>query len=229
MALAVVQNKGATSSATTSHTVTLDAAPAQNNLIVVSIFITITDEASPNVTGPSGYTRDVVKDRGTGSVAIWSKIAGASESASITFTTAANQSAQMEAVEVSGNATSTPLDKTNKAEGASGTSIQPGTTGTLSQADEFAFTASLQAGTNGGSEAIDTGFTVLDTATFSQTIVGYLIVAATTALNPTHSWATNRARAAVIATYKAAAAAATSPPVLKTANRRVTTRALLTR
>lgn len=229
MALAVVQNKPATSSATTSHTVTLNSAPTQNNLVLVAIKIDVVDEAVSNVTGPSGYVKDVVKDRGTGSVAIWSKVAGASESATITFTTALNQSASLEAIEVSGAATASVLDKTNKAEGASSNSIQPGTTGTLSQADEIAYTASLQAGTNGGTEAIDTGFTVLDSGSFDTMIAGYLIVAATTALNPTHSWTTNRARAAVIATYKAAAAAATSLPDLKTANRRGTTRALLTR
>lgn len=206
MTISVVQNKAAQTSATTSHTVTLNTAPTQNNLILVAIKIDIIDEAVSNVTGPTGYAKDVVKDRGTGSVAIWSKVAGASESGTITFTTTLNQTADLEAMEVSGNATSSVLDKTNKAEGASGNTIQPGTTGTLSQADEIAFTASLQAGTNGGSEAIDSGFTVLDAATFTTSITGYLIVSATTALNPTHSWTTNRARAAVIATYKAAAA-----------------------
>ncbi len=204
MALAFVQNKPALTTAATSHAVVLDAAPTQNNLVTV-VFRVAT--AIANVTGPSGYTMATSQDRASNSVSIWYKVAGAAESATITFTTAAGANGRIEAIEFSGNATSSPLDKINGATTASMvTSIQTGSTGTLSQADEVAVTGSLQGGANGGTEAIDSSFTALDTASFNNIIAGYRIVAATTALNPTHSWVSSLDAAAVIATFKAAAA-----------------------
>lgn len=96
--------------------------------------------------------------------------------------------------------TSSAIDKSNSASG-SGTSIQTGTTGTLSQTVEVALAAAITATNNGGTEAIDSGFTIRSAATHNRCVLGDLVTAATTALNPTLSWATSLTDAAVIVTF----------------------------
>ncbi len=136
-------------------TVTLDSAITEGNLIYTAVSI---DKDSGAITPPSGYTliHDFIGDSSEGeSIASAFKVAGPSESTSITWNWVTNTSrgAQAAAVEYSGLATSSPLDV--KAEAASGTtavtSQTTGTTATTSQADELAI-AIMGADSNGNVE-----------------------------------------------------------------------------
>jgi len=186
--------------------VTLDAAPTQNNLLVATLRI---GGADSTLTGPGGgWTKAVAQDRGTQeSVSIWYKIAGAGESATHTWSISGGaQLTELEIYEFSGNVTASVLDKINSFDNGTGTatSIQPGSTGTLGQANEVIVTIAGTVGGNGGTEAIDSTFNIQDAATFANNTTGYKIVAVTTAENPTHSWATGSRCAAAIASFKAA-------------------------
>lgn len=206
MALAIVQSKAAQATATTNHTVTLDSAPTEGNLVVFAYNIGIADVS---ITKPSGYTQHDFADRSiVHSASICSKVAGAGESATIAATTAVNDTSSVFAVEVSGNHAS-PFDVSNSFDNGTGnvTSLDSCATGTLSQADEIIFSIVGLSGGNGGSEAIDSGFTLIQEAVTTFATLGYKIVSATTSENPTHSWATGRTAVAVIASFKAAAAA----------------------
>jgi hypothetical protein len=122
--------------------------------------------------------------------------------------------ANLDAVEVSGAATSSPFDK-SASNTATSTAYSTGSTGTLTQADEIVIV----------SVGVDTGDTATITEDASYTLIGemesgsfyvsntaYKIVSATTAIN--HAWTTTFVSTlwfATAATYKAAGAA---PPTL---------------
>lgn len=199
--MALVQNKAATGTST-SPQATLDSTPTNGNLLIATIGCGAT---VANLDANTGWTMAVEVEHPTISMstAIAYKVAGAGESATqVPFQQVNSVNWSVEIEEWSGMAAS-PLDKTNSnPQSGTGTSVQPGSTGTLTQASEVVVTVSATNGSNGAGEAIDSGFTVLDAATFTQAISGYLAVSATTALNPTHSWNTSRPRIAAIATFK---------------------------
>lgn len=97
--------------------------------------------------------------------------------------------------------TSSAADKFNSNSAASVTAITTGSTGVLSQAAEVAVAAAITGPNNGGTEAIGSGFTLRSAATHNRCVLGDLLTAATTALNPSLSWATTLDAAAMIATF----------------------------
>jgi hypothetical protein len=121
-------------------------------------------------------------------------------------------------LEYSGNATSTPADKTaSTGRTAAVTAVSTSTTGTLTQADEVAVAAvghrvTVTAVSWNSSFAVENSANSADgSGNVAMLVDGDLIVAATTALNPQQSWTTSDTVVAAIATYKAAGAAATRP------------------
>ncbi|MEE9365601.1 MAG: hypothetical protein V3W44_02845, partial [Dehalococcoidales bacterium] len=118
---------------------TLDSAITEGNLIYTTVAI---DKNSGTITPPSGYT--LIHDYVSSMVSLASafKVAGPSESTTITWNwvTTVSRGAQAAAVEYSGLATSSPLDV--KAEADSGASTSQtqttGTTATTTQADALA-------------------------------------------------------------------------------------------
>lgn len=96
--------------------------------------------------------------------------------------------------------TTSAIDKTNTNSGVSN-SIATNSTGTLSSTSEVALAAAITATNNGGTEAIDSSFTIRSAATHNRCVLGDRIVTANTALNPTLSWSTSLTCAAMIVTF----------------------------
>ena len=109
--------------------------------------------------------------------------------------------------EVSGLTTTDPTDKSNSNSGEA-SSATPGTTGTLTQADEIAFVVGACAWQN-GTDAVGnpTGWTQTGSETDNNSRQSgsgsYLVVSATTALNPSMALDTSLGFSACIATFMA--------------------------
>lgn len=196
MAFVLVQKKAAAATST-NGTVTLDAAPVPNSfVVVVAMFAT----AIANVTSDANYGRQVNRNipSAASGILIDLRRAVAGDSATITFTHA-SVLWQMEAYEFAGGApagTSFVVD-TSSANGSTVTSIQPGLV-TLRNAGDLVICGALQSSGNGGTEAIDSSFTAVDTGTFNQLVTGYKITTGSVASeNPSISWLTARNTAAV--------------------------------
>ncbi len=227
MAIAILGSQSASASAlleSTGLTLTFPATATSGNLLVVGVawvnHIAVTDNATISI---SGWTQAVHQARsGDGDnqmngTDIWFKISDGTETdVVISFDASANRKHVVQFAEFSG-IDGTPLDKTNSFDQASlVNSIQPGTTGTLSQADEVAICAAGWADDAWTGDSWDGDF--VETNAFHQQggsdtdvslALAYDIVATTTALNPTHD-VTGTAEDAIacIATFKGAASTA---------------------
>lgn len=208
--------------------------PATGNLIVVAGVGfnggTGTIDISDNQ-GGAAYTTALLVMLGSGTFA-FVKYRENISAPSGTFTVTAKCSGgsgvgSMIAFEVSGCATSGSLDKTNSATvtglTAGARTLQPGTTGTLSNANEIAVAAigiSNNSSINNSGMSVDSSFNLQfynnSRSSGEDGASSYLVVSATTALNPTFSWteAANTAGSAVavIATFQAPAGGS-FPPV----------------
>lgn len=201
MALSMVETSGQQVTATSASR-TL-AAIAEGDLMVAAFSA---QSATTTITPPSGFAQDAsISLTGTTKGGIWSKVAGAGESTTVTFGSSESVVLNLQVWRISGNATS-PLDKTNTNSGVVVSALTTGSTGTLSQANEIAIGMAMTATNNGGTEAVDSSFTIRSAATHNRILVADRIVSATTALNPSFSWATAQNATAAIATYKEAAA-----------------------
>lgn len=127
-----VQQKDYASTAnTTSHSLVFTSTPVQNNLLVITV---VTDAAC---TTPSGFSVASTIANATGNY-IFYKVAGASESTTVTLAINASTSLSACGFEFSGMATSTPFDVGTTLNVGSGvTSIGTGTTATTAQANEL--------------------------------------------------------------------------------------------
>lgn len=189
MAIALVQNVPATGVGTANPSATIAAATA-GNLIVAVLSVSL---SSAGITDPAGYTRRKAQNNGasTSCTCHIGKIAAGGETA-VTFTVAASNW-DLEVMEWSGVDVASEFDAAVGAPDA-GSNISSLATGSLTPAlsGELLIVGMSPNGTNGGSEAIDSGFTVLDAATFSRGMCGYKIKTDALAENPTLSWATAR-------------------------------------
>lgn len=203
--ITVVQSKQAA-----SNTLTLTSTPTNDNYLI-AIFRTQTVKA--NVTPPAGWSTvaNATRDASSGTHMIgvyYKKVAG--DGTGVTFTDTGGSVQGLDVYEVSGLDLTTPLDAAaSNASASTGTSHQPGTTGTLALADEFVITGASTGANNGGSTTITTPTITVDAGTGNRLIAGSLIVsdAARTALNPLISWLTTNNRLATIATFKSATVA----------------------
>lgn len=127
MAETLVQSKSYTGTAASSHSIVLDAGPTQGNLLVLAVV------SDATVNTPSGWSvvNSAVDDTGT---YMYTKDAGAGESATITVSPASSAALAMAVLEYSGMSASS-LDKTEKAIDQS-TPCSTGTTATTTQGDE---------------------------------------------------------------------------------------------
>jgi hypothetical protein len=213
----VTEDPVAVTTPTPRISVTLDFAITEGNLIYTAVAI---DKDSGAITPPSGYTliHDFRATAAEGaSIASAYKVAGPSESTTITWSWVNNTSrgAQAAAVEYSGLATSSPLDV--KAEADSGTtavtSQTTGTTAATTQADELAIAmmGSDSSSNTSTGRAWSNGFVEFLWANVSSGNPGLSvadkILTATGAQESTFSTTdTGDQMAANIATFKAAAA-----------------------
>lgn len=191
--------------------VTYAAPPAKYDLLVACLR---SNTLIAGITAPSGWTAantDDNEDSGF-SIGIWYKVAGASESSTVTFTVG-NVATRLHILEFSGVAPASPLDKAPAATDPTGggTTCATGSTGTLSSALEVAVACVGLNGTSGGGISWNSGFS--DVTVEDRLLVGYLITAATTALNPQATWTTTRGRDGVVATFTAAVVAVLAAPL----------------
>ncbi len=183
-------------SASATTTVTFTAATA-NSLLVLGCHAPTT---LANFVTPTGWSVAVSdQDDAAGHAgAIYYKQAVGGET-SVAFTATGSAKVAAEYIEVSG-LTAWQVDKTatNDPVG-SGTTCQTGSTGTLTNAAEYAF-ALIATNDTATLTSWDSSF-VNDQGDSSYPVCGTKIVAATTALNPTATWTTSRARTGMIATF----------------------------
>lgn len=134
----IVQSGYYEAEGTATASVTLDNAITEGNLLLACHFT-----GDSNSIAPSGFDTAVDLIDATANLdagAIYYKVAGASESTTITCTIGgASDEQHLSVLEVRGPFDSTPLDQTSKsAEPVTADSVSTGTTGTTAQADEFA-------------------------------------------------------------------------------------------
>jgi hypothetical protein len=181
------------------------ATPTEGNLLLM-----VFGDRSNGTTTPSGWTEIYTVDPWSNSsstrTCVYAKIASASES-NVTFSVTNGRPAfayyevegpfealsgsPLDIIEHTGHAEATNVDE--------GTGLQPGTSGTLSQADTFALAATTWRGTSGSnyptSTAADSGFTASEFTGYNGfgaftygLISAYKVTSATTALNPSLTW-----------------------------------------
>lgn len=133
MAFSVVQSKSANSSAAlvTTISATLDAAPTSGNLLIVALAL---NNGSAGLTVPDGWTT-VINQSSTPSFVVFYKIAGASESPTISMSWTTARRAVIEIREYPAGT----VDKTaaSNSSGSAVASKTSGTTGALTSAPQF--------------------------------------------------------------------------------------------
>lgn len=218
MAIAQVQkNTGTSGGNTTSVAATFTSAPTQDNLLICAHHA---DAGSPTVTLPTNWSEAVTVLRSaTGTrTTIGYRVAGASESSTVTVTTDASTSQGLSIFEYSGMSTTqgTVLDQTASNTTGGATSASTGTTLATAEADELVIAAiGLSGSGDGWGNAWTNSFvqqtTVADGsgAGWSDHTTAHRIATATGTFETTESWTTTRNSANVIATFKAGASGTT--------------------
>lgn len=166
-----IQNKVGTGSST-SPSVTMDSSITEGNLIIV-----FCETGDGTLTAPSGYSTAVDSNNTTESdrFAIFYKVAGASESTTITASTSGSDEWAMHAFEYEGPWESSPLDLgESEARDGSTTSYLCNPTGTTSQNDELAVVGAYTRNTaSDDSDSWDSGYTlVASTQSANKTLHG---------------------------------------------------------
>jgi hypothetical protein len=134
--IALVQKDYGAAYLTTSASATFDATPVAGDLLVAIVGVSTTS----TINTPSGWSA-AINESGTSCTqpceAIFYKIAGSSESGTVTVTVGdTNSVLGLQIYEYDGIDTASPLDKTASANGTS-TSVSTGTTATTAQANEI--------------------------------------------------------------------------------------------
>lgn len=205
MAASILQTASATTPGATSLTATFGSVPIDGSLLVALAF-TRTDAG---ITGPTGFSRIDIVNAGPADTATIAYKVASGDGAGIQLTgLSATDATTLRIFEVAG-VVSVPFDKSATTGVTVGTaSINTGSTGTLSQAGEFAVClAAIR--TTVTAPAIDSSFTfdvqlVDGTAGIEATMLtGYRVVNSSAALNPQFSWTGAVDAMAIIATFKA--------------------------
>lgn len=199
MALALQSNSN--TSVLASVAATFPASPNQDNLLIAVVTASV-GVGSISLSNSGWSTGGSIAVGIAGGMVVFYKVSG-SGGADQTVTANATLAAFMDIqiFEYQSVDDEVPLDKTaSTADSGSGvTSRASGTTATLSQAQEIAFVAYAQAGSNGGGAALTNSFNLELTTT--HLITGDISVNATTALSSTASWTTSQRAAGIILTF----------------------------
>jgi hypothetical protein len=209
VAITLVQHKAALNDAGSANGSVTGLTAAVANDLLVGIIGIGGGIVSSGVTDPAGYTRAIAQDQGASKTCIIVYKVAAGGETSMAFTHA-SAPWSIEAYEFAGTATSTPLDD-SKGTQTSGVTSLLSTSSTPGQANEVYVGAACLGGDDGGGEAIDSGWTVLDAVTFTRLIPGYKIKTDALAEAPTFSWTTSRAVAMAIAGFKPLVTAVSLP------------------
>lgn len=208
---AVVQTKYAEiTSVNTSISVTLDAAPTPENLLVA---VLVSNASFSNPVYPWGLPPDVIS--GTGPVGnIYSHVVASGESATVTFSNDTARIMGLTVFEVEPSAGNIWAGVAHTAITNTGTGVTSQTVGpTLSQyrSDNFAaaFTA-LQTAHGGVPPTMSDGYTVVGglDGTTARGIAGYKVLSDTTATETTSSWVNAQTPRSGLVSYQQVAAPA---------------------
>lgn len=179
--------------------------PSTGNLIVVTVEegnngANVTSQGSVsdnqgNTYASAKYLASGLGFEGVAAGIYWAIVTGTpSGTFTVTYATGGSQSNSLvvEACEYSGNASSSPVDKTAGGAGSLGISPQTtGTTGTLGSSGDLSVTACVTDNQNTPNTfTVPTGYTsrVNSTANFAQGNSADLVLSASTAINPSWSW-----------------------------------------
>ncbi|MGH2755528.1 MAG: hypothetical protein ACRDLB_14010, partial [Actinomycetota bacterium] len=189
----------------TSVTATLDSTPTQGNKLIAICGATGLTLAEQNGPG-AGWTKvaEGAGPSGWPSVEMWERVAGASQSKTVTCTSTVTGTVRISTFEYSGLG---DFDKSATSSTASATSQSTGTTPTTSVADELLLASIQPSGTIGTWGAWTNGFT--QQTDNSQQSTAHRIVASTGAYSTTASWTTARSAVGIIGTWKAASSGTT--------------------
>lgn len=209
MAITLVQHKfGVNDAGGTNGSVTGLAAATAGDLLVGIIGVG-GGIISSGVTDPGGYTRAIGQDQSTTKCCIiTAKIAAGGETSIAWVHASAPWSA--EAYEFAGNAASAVANDAKGAQSGGVTSLASAAS-TPSVANCVYVGAACLGGDDGGAEAIDSGWTVLDAVSLTRFIPGYKIKTDALTETPTFSWTTSRAVAVAIAAFAPLATAVSLP------------------
>jgi hypothetical protein len=197
MSIVQVQRQPLEVTTSTSITPTLPGAPAVGNLIVCCLSSTNnTGALFTAATDAPNWTQKVHHALLNRPTDIWARIVQSGDPAAFTFNIGVSTSIQSYIAEYSGvdlsALASFPTTATDDT-GGTVSSIVAGNPGDLTP---FGNTYHIQycnpSGTNGGSEAVDQGFTLTDPGSYSNVIVAEKAVSATSQAAPTFSWTTVR-------------------------------------
>lgn len=209
----VQQNTNSASPAAGGVSVVFASPPVQNNLLLCAAM----SGSFGNMTS-SGWTLDpLLQEDQFCAMYLYYKIAGSSESSTVTWTPTVNDNTALWIAEYSGNDTAAVLDKTARNDpAANSATIATGTTAALAQADELAVAviaavrlatgATINSYSNSFTEVAEVVTTVGDSPVLG---VATRDLAATTAITTTATFSVSVTRPiGLIATFKAGSAPA---------------------
>jgi hypothetical protein len=207
----VQQNTGQANPTAGALSVVFGSAPVQNNLLICAAM-----SSSFGSMTSTGWSSGPLTDD-FDAMYMYYKIAGASESSTVSWTPSANDETALWIAEYSGNVTVSPLDgSTFNKPSVNAATIASGTTATLTQADELAVAvvSSVRAATGATVTGWSNSFVQVAEVNTTGGVdhpgvaVATRDLAATTAITTTATYSTTVNRPiGMIATFKAAAAA----------------------
>lgn len=176
----------------------LGATPTDGNLLVGLISSTSL-LASTTISAGWAVAASDDDDGGSFSAQIIYKIAHGDTTTPLTVT--AGTTASVELAEFSG--VSAIVDVAPAASDPSGisTTVTCTATGTLATTSDLVVAIASLSGTNGGSQTVDSGFTLLDTVTLTRPLAAYKIKTDSTSEAPIFTWLTTRGRQALIVAF----------------------------
>lgn len=194
-----VQNPASVGLAANAVTATFAGTPVAGNLLVA----VGRGEAAISGASITGWTLAVSAELVSGKeVGIWYRVAGVSESTSVTLNWTGSGSTYLKVTEWN-NISATPLDKTvSNPDGPGGTTQSTGTTATTTVATEVVV-AVVGTANDATLESWSNGFTP-DTSHDSRLFASSKVVTSTGAYETTLSWTTSRLAGGAIATFKGA-------------------------
>lgn len=200
---ALRQQKQFESTSTLSSTVTLDSTPIAGNLLV-AVYTATSNVATP--VHPWSGTPDVALGTTTSFLWISSKIAGSSESATVTFSNTLSRGMTMTVYEVApttGRTWVAGVDKTITNTSTLSSNLAIGPTAAQSDAENFAVAGVSLLSSAGAIGVFDSGYTGSPTqTTAARGWAAYKILSTTDPTSSTATWSTARANVGAIATYK---------------------------
>jgi len=200
MAVTKVQNKNNTN-ASSSVGATFTSSPTQYNAIVACVWANVA-RASVSMSGSGWSTANqcsINTDSSSGSM--FYKIAGASESSTVTANGTGATNMMIHIFELTGVDVNTPLDRTAQtSDVATNTSVSTGTTATTRRGGEFALAACFQGNTNGGLISWSNSF--LEELSDNRILTASRAATSLATYESTATWTTSRNPGGIIGTFQ---------------------------